>query len=324
MKKVLFVLAAILFLYIGATYYLSSLVLDTPNRSLEESYGIATGQWRVNIDSLRAELPPVQEVSFVSPVDGITLRAWLYQREGANCGIVLSHGYHDNRMSMLKYTPAFQDCGCDLLLYDHRGFGESDESYGSGGINEATDLLTAHAFLKARSGLSDGQIGWLGESWGAATALQAAGRGQVTPAFVIAESPYTDWATAITERGERDYGPALSAFTPGTFRWVAYRNGTDFATASPLQAAERITAPVLLFHSRQDTLTSPDQSDRIAERIAPGLLTYHALDWGAWHAHNVVWRPREYAELIQAFIDARRPDFCPANVGQRTQVSAVD
>ena len=311
MKKFLFVLGALLLLYIGITYYLSSLILDTPNRSLEESYGIATAQWHVNIDSLRTTLPLAREVSFTSPVDGITLRGWYFKHPGgASCGVVLAHGYHDNRMSMLKYTPALQECGCDLLLYDHRGFGQSDESHGSGGINEATDLLTAHAFLRAQSGLEDGQIGWLGESWGAATALLAAGRGEVQPAFVIAESPYTDWATAITERGVKDYGPALAAFTPGTFQWVAFRNGTDFDAASPLRAAGRIEAPVLLLHSRQDTLTSPDQSERIAERIHPDLLTYHALDWGAWHAHNVVWRPREFADLVQDFIREQKPAFC--------------
>ena len=311
MKKLLFFLGIALLLYLGITYYLSSLVLDTPNRSLEESYGIATGQWHVNIDSLRQELPPAENISFTSPVDGIALRGWYFKRPGgATCGMVLAHGYHDNRMSMLKYTPALQNCGCDLLLYDHRGFGDSEESYGSGGINEATDLLAAHAFLRSQSGLSDAQIGWLGESWGAATALLAAGRGSVQPAFVIAESPYMDWATAITERGVRDYGPALSIFTPGTFRWVAFRNGTDFHAASPLRAVERIAAPVLLLHSKQDTLTSPDQSERIAERIHPELLTYRALDWGAWHAHNVVWRPREFADLVQNFIRERKPEFC--------------
>ena len=313
MKKLLVFLGLIVALYIGVTYYLSSLVLDTPNRSLEESYGIATQQWHVNVDSLRAALPTAEDVSFASPVDGITLRGWYFPRPDARCGVVMAHGYHDNRMSMIKYTPAFQDCGCDLLLYDHRGFGESDESYGSGGINEATDLLAAHAYLKQRAGLSDGQIGWLGESWGAATVLQAAGRGTVQPAFVVAESPYTDWATAITERGVKDYGTVLSALTPGTFRWVAYRSGTKFETASPLQAAERIQVPVLLFHSRQDTLTSPEQSDRIAEKIRPDLLTYHALDWGAWHAHNVVWRPREYTDLVRTFIREQRPDFCTTN-----------
>lgn len=310
MKKLLIVLGIVLLTYVALTYYISGMVLDTPNRSLEESYDIATRQWKVNVDSIRVALPEAREVDFRSPVDGITLRGWLFQRPGARCGMVFTHGYHDNRMSMLKYVPVFNNCGCDLLLYDHRGFGESDEAYGTGGINEATDLLAAHAYLKQVSGLSDRQIGWYGESWGAATALQAAGREVVRPAFLVAESPYADWTTAITERGVRDFGAVLPVITPGTFRWVAWRNGTDFVGASPVKAAEKIDVPVLLFHSLQDTLTSPDQSDRIAEQIASDLLTYHPLDWGAWHAHNVVWRKREYEDLLKDFLATSAPNFC--------------
>ncbi len=310
MKKLLLFLAVFLLLYLGITFVMSSLVLDTPNRSLDESYAIGAGQWKLNLDSLQAALPPAEAVEFPSPVDGTVLRGWLYRRAGARCGVIFSHGYHDNRVSMLKYTPYFDRCSCDLLLYDHRGFGKSDEAYATGGINEATDLLAAHAFLRKETGLADDRIGWFGESWGASTALQAAGRGAVHPAWVIAESPYTDWETAVVERGVRDYGPALSLLTPTTFWWVSRRSETEFYTASPLRAAPAIEVPVLLFHSLADTLTAPAQSDRIAERIRPDLLTYHPLDWGAWHAHNVVWRGREYEALIEEFVKRVRPDFC--------------
>jgi alpha-beta hydrolase superfamily lysophospholipase len=311
MKKMFILLSVVLLLYLGITYFMSGLVLDTPNRSLAESYRIGTEQWRLNLDSLRAELPPVTEISFPSPVDGITLRGWYFrQAQPANCGIVLAHGYHDNRMSMLKYTPYFDRCGCDLLLYDHRGFGESDEAYATGGVNEALDLQAAHRQLASRSGLSDSQIGWLGESWGAATAVQAAAAAGPEPAFVIAESPYADWETAITERGVKDYGAALAYLTPGTFRWVGWRSEVDVTTASPEWAAAELNVPLLLFHSRQDTLTAPIQSDRIAARVRPDLLTYHALDWGAWHAHNVVWRPKEYEALLADFVNQSQPTYC--------------
>ena len=310
MKVLLTLLGILLAIYLGITYYLSGLVLDTPNRSLEESYIIATRQWKVPVDSIRAALPRVEAVEFTSPVDGITLRGWWYAGTGADCAVVFAHGYHDNRMSMLKYTPVFNDCGCDLLLYDHRGFGQSDEAYGTGGVNEATDLLAAHRFVADRTGLADDRIAWFGESWGAATVLQAAGRNHHAPAFVVAESPYADWATAITERGVRDYGGVLHAFTPATFSWVAYRNGTEITRASPLLAADSIRVPVLLLHSLADTLTAPGQSDRIAARIDSTQLTYHALDWGAWHAHNVVWRKEEYEGLLRDFVGRKASSFC--------------
>lgn len=310
MKKVLVGLATLLLLYLTITFVVSSQVLDTPVRSLEASYGIGRDRWHLNLDSLRDALPPAEDVSFPSPVDGITLRGWLFRRPAARCGVVMAHGYNDNRVSMLKYTPGFAGCRCDLLLYDHRGFGESDEAYATGGVNEARDLLAADAFLRQATGLRPAQVGWLGESWGAATVLIAAADSTAAPAFVIAESPYADWESAITERGVRQYGAALSVIAPGAFTWAGLRGGVDVADASPVAAAPAIHSPVLLIHSRADTLTAPTQSDRIAAAIPRKWLTYHPLDWGAWHAHNVVYRPGAYARLINAFVEREAPDFC--------------
>ncbi|THH41315.1 alpha/beta hydrolase [Neolewinella litorea] len=311
MKKVLVALAALLLVYLVITYLISERVLDTPNRSLEESYRIGTERWGLNLDSLRAALPPPEEVNITSPVGGLTQRGWLYRQDSSRCGIIMAHGYNDNRMSMIKYTPYFDRCGCDLLLYDHRGFGESDEAYASGGVNEAKDLLAAHAWFGAETGLPGDRIAWLGESWGAATVLLAAAEGTTNLAFVVAESPFADWHSAITERGVREYGPILSVLSPGTFQWVNFRGGVPYASASPVEAADKIAVPVLLFHSRADTLTAPEQSDRIAERIRSDLLTYHALEWGAWHAHNVVWRPQAYVALLENFVQQKAPGFCP-------------
>ncbi|NJB85536.1 dipeptidyl aminopeptidase/acylaminoacyl peptidase [Lewinella marina] len=311
MKKVLVGLAALLIFYLLITFVISNRVLDTPHRSLEESYRIATERWRLKLDSLQSELPPPQDIEFSSPEGALTLRGWYYRGGQAGCGVIFAHGYNDNRVSMLKYTPYFDRCGCDLLLYDHRGFGDSDDAYASGGIHEARDLLAAHAWFREQTGLADEQIGWVGESWGAATALLAAADGSAWPAFVLAESPYADWHSAITERGVREYGPVLSVLSPGTFQWVNFRGGVDYSAASPAEAADRIRVPVLLFHSLSDTLTAPEQSDRIADRILREYLTYHALDWGAWHAHNVVWRPREYGRLVEEFLNREVPDFCP-------------
>ena len=303
-------------IYVAVTYVISGMVLDTPQRSLAASYDIARDRWRLNLDSIEALLPPREEVSFPSAAGDLTLRGWLYRRDTTRCAVIFAHGYGDNRVSMLKYTPYFNRCGCDLLLYDHRGFGESDEAYASGGVLEAQDLLTAHRYVVDRTGLSADKIGWVGESWGAATTLLAAAAG-VTPAFVVAESPFSDWEAAITERGRRDYGPLLSLLTPGTFAWVGYRNGLDLEEASPLRSAARITTPVLLIHSRQDTLTAPQQSDRIAEMVTADLLTYRPLDWGAWHAHNVVWRPEEFARMLDTFVRQQAPDFCGEGITSR-------
>ena len=119
-------------------------------------------RWNIDLDSLRKTLPPQEEISFKSPYDGIDLKGWLFRPDSARCGVVMAHGYSMNRANMLKYAPVFDSCRCALLLYDHRGHGESaPEAYGSGGHHEATDLIAANNFLKETIWLPQERIVWL-------------------------------------------------------------------------------------------------------------------------------------------------------------------
>ena len=307
MRKILLLLAILLTAYLAVAWYLSGLVLHTPDRSLATEYRMNADRWGLNLDSVRRTLPHQREFAFPSP-DGLTLRGWWYapRPDSATCAIIFVHGYSTNRVNMIKYAPSVAHCGCELVFFDHRGHGESDEGYGGGGLREADDLLALHELVRKTTGLPDGRIGWFGESWGAATALQAAGAGRVDPAWVIAESPFADWYSAVMERGVKEYGAPLRMLAPAAFRFASLRGGVDFYAASPVTAAARIDVPVLLLHSLADTLTGPGQSDLIAAAIRPDLLTYRPLDWGAWHAHNVAWRPEEFGEIVREFLEG----FC--------------
>ncbi|MTB50495.1 alpha/beta hydrolase [Lewinella sp. W8] len=307
MRKLILFLATMVVLYLGVTYFFSGLILHTPDRDLATVYQMNQERWSLNLDSLLRTLPGQESVEFVSGYDDIKLKGWLFLPDTVTCGVVMAHGYSVNRANMLKYAPIFADCNCALMLYDHRGHGESDEAYGSGGYHEASDLITATEILREKTDLTMDKIGWFGESWGGATVLLAAARQEAPkPAWVVAESPFADWESAVMERGVKDYGPALYALTPGAFTWTGFRAGVSFDEVSPVLAAKDIDVPVLLLHSRADTLTAPEQSDRIAKNIRPELLTYHALDWGAWHAHNIIWRRDEYTRIVRDFVG----DFC--------------
>jgi len=308
MRKLYYLLAFLVIAYLGITYFFSGLILHTPDRDIATVYQMNEDRWNLDLDSLLKTLPPKREVSFASPYDGITLKGWLFEPANANCGVVMAHGYSVNRANMLKYAPIFSDttCACALLLYDHRGHGDSDEAYGSGGYHEATDLIAATDLLAAETKLPHDRIGWYGESWGGATVILAATRTEQKPPWIVAESPFADWESAVTERGYKDYGQGLRALTPGAFAWTSWRAGVTFSEVSPVKAAKDLDVPLLLFHSRADTLTGPGQSDQIAAAVKPELLTYHPLEWGAWHAHNIIWNRPEYTRMVQDFVG----DWC--------------
>lgn len=308
LRKLTIALTILIALYLGITWFFSGLILHTPDRDVALVYQMNAERWNIDLDSLRQTLPTQEEVAFVSPYDGITLKGWLFRPDTVRCGVVFAHGYSMNRANMLKYTPIFDSCGCALLLYDHRGHGESaPEAYGSGGFHEATDFLAANEFMRQTTGLAQERIGWFGESWGGATVLLAAAReGTPKPAWVVSESSFADWESAVMERGLKEYGAGLNVLTPGAFFWTGIRGGLDFDEASPLLAAPSIVTPTLLLHSAADTFTYPVQFDQLEAAFDPAVVTAKKLDWGAWHAHNIIWRRTEYTRLVLDFT----ADFC--------------
>lgn len=302
MRKILYAIVVLFLLYLGITYFFSGLILTMPERDVATVYRMNQERWGLDLDSLRQTLPPQEDFTMNSTFDGSELKGWLFRPDTVKCGVVFAHGYSVNRANMLKYAPIFDSCGCALLLYDHRGHGESAKTYGSGGYHEATDLISASEWLAAETGLTHDRIGWFGESWGGSTVILAAERAATKPAWVISESSFADWESAVMERGLKDYGEGLRVLTPGAFTWAGYRAEVDFEAVSPVRAVAELDVPLLLFHSLADTLTYPVQGSQIAAAANPATTTYHELDWGAWHAHNIIWDRKEYTRLVMDFV----------------------
>ncbi|MEM7574090.1 MAG: alpha/beta fold hydrolase [Bacteroidota bacterium] len=346
MRKFAIFILVLGLIYAVLTYFLSSLiVIVKERRTVDQSIERMQTRFQIDLDSMLQLLPEPATTQFTTS-DGIEISGWWLEAEKESsssdsdsivvvtetvpsdasylhqhaylpadhpepCAIIMAHGYTDNRSGTFKYAHLFKECGCDLFIYDHRGHGLSSGDFLTGGVLEARDLQEITAWIIAERGLSPKRIGWLGESWGAATVLQAAADYD-SVGFVIAESPYQDWRTAITERADRDYGKWLRIFTPGAFAWAKVRSGVSPNAASPIKAAPRIEVPTLIFHSLADAETSPDQSQNVFNALpAATPKALHLLDWGSIHAHNVIDRPREYKELVLEFLEREVAGFCP-------------
>jgi len=300
MRKVLFTVVVLIGLgYAGLSYYFSNLILETPpRRTSEVSHSELMKGWGYDQAALEDALPVPKEVEFASVTEGLTLRGSLY--EGADtvaCGFVMAHGITENRANMLKYASILEDCGCDMLLYDHRGHGKSDGDQLTGGYYEGKDVLEAVKFLQKEKGLSPKQIGLIGESWGAAAVLIAASQNDQL-GFVLAESPYSSWNDAIVYRANKQFGSWVKIFIPMAYTFVEWRANTTMEGASPEKAARDIAIPTLIVHSSIDTITTPDHSQRITAALNPRWGELKILEWNAWHAHNALARPKEYKEMV--------------------------
>lgn len=308
----LFLIAA----YAGICWMLSNRILS-PNSSLERSKSRMQTSWGTSFEAMSEGLPEPIDVS-VSSFDGVELKGKYFQRfDSAGCVMIVMHGWSGTWAGALKFAPVLSDCACDLVIYDHRAHGASGGEYPTGSIKESKDLLAMTDYIQQTYGFTDRQVAWVGESWGAATALMA-GADEKNVAFIIADSPYQDWYTAVFERGIRDYGSAIDWLAPGVISVVEWRADVDFDQASPVLAASKIEEPVLLIHSQADSSTASWQSVNISKHLN-AASQFHHLDWGGDHVEDVRIHKERYRELVNAFIGKVNPDFLVGSKDEKTQ-----
>jgi len=307
MKKALAIAAVLLavlaVIYLAGSWYFSGLVVKFNAQSLEQ-------QQARHGTPADYGLPAPEEVTI--PGEGVTLAGWFFDNPaGDDCGAILLHGITGSRYGMLKYAPLFWSRGCDLLFYDHRYHGGSTGDYGTYGYYEKLDALDALAWFEQRTGLQPGQIGLLGESYGAATALQTA---PAVPelAFIAADSSYEDLKTIIKEQATQQFGRWTQLFVPGALAISGLRASFAPSQVSPLLAAPQIAAPVFLSHSATDEFTLPHHSQDIAANL-PATLCHrlNLTDWGSRHAHSIDDNFAAYQAQFDEFLST-----CASSFGQ--------
>lgn len=305
MKKVLGIaivlLAVLAVVYVAGSWYFSGMIVKFNAQSLEQ-------QQARHGSPADYGLPAPEEVTI--PGDGVTLAGWYFANPAdGDCGVILLHGHTGSRYGMLKYTPLFWPLGCDLLLYDHRFHGASTGDYGTYGFYEKQDALAALAWLQQRTGLPTDQIGLLGESYGAATALQA---GPLAPqlAFIAADSSYRDLESIVTEQAAARFGDWVQLFAPGALGIAGLRANFAPSQVSPQDAADEQTTPIFLSHSASDQYTLPQHSVDIAAQLPATLCSrLHLTDWGARHGDSINDNFGAYQAQFQEFLAACAPEF---------------
>jgi len=311
-KKFLIILGALLLvLYLSVCWFFSNLILIPPNGPAEVVMAALE-------EYAQDDLVPGSDY-FSSPTDftinstdGTELKGWFFKADSSNCGIIMAHGWSNNRTSMNKYFSLFEDCRCDIVTFDHRGHGISEAAYATGGIKEAEDLLAVTDWYQKESGRPDAAIGWLGISWGGATVLQA-GAEEKNVAFIVSDSPFQDWNSAVMERAIRDYGSWIKAFAPMIKALVRIRAGVSFNAASSRDIANQIEEPVFLIHSAGDSATASSQSINIAKELDPANSVFHHTQWGNDHAKDISNNPEEFKSLLADFLNTKVSGFGACN-----------
>jgi len=256
--------------------------------------------WGTTFEAIMDTLPTPESFDFQS-IDNIKLKGKIFRKtENASCVMILSHGWTSNWAGMLKYFPALENCNCDLVLYDMRGHGESEGEYATGGIWEAKDIIALTDWLVKEKGFQKNQIGWFGASWGAAATLKAAEDEEV--AFVIVDSPFQDWYSAIFERAIEEYGSKVNWVSSSVMNLVGFRAGVNYKEASPLKATQKTEMPILLIHSKTDSETSSTQSVNISKELRHPKSVFHHTEWGSDHTQDILLHKEKFRKLVDDFL----------------------
>lgn len=282
--------------YVGVSVYIAS-VLTTPGATPLEFDKNQIGQ-RVSDVTFRA-------------TDGIQLVGWLYQGTNEKA-IMFVHGAGDqNRVNKIYGTPEiakhFVDLGYTVLLFDLRGFGESQKTRMSFGQNEANDVTGAFNYLVEQE-YEPSEIGIISNSMGAITAIMAAESVNRAGAIVL-DSPATH-IKDITSNIMREENNVPDFLHPGIFLMAKLFYGVDIDKVRPIDRVMTLSdTPLLFLHGEEDTLIPPSHSEELFNKVSQNAQRVTFPNTG--HVETYVDNKEEYVELVSAFFEQNLVGLSP-------------
>jgi uncharacterized protein len=165
--------------------------------------------------------------------DGLKLHGWYVPAEHERAAVLYFHGNSGNISQRLESIQIFHDLQLSVLLFDYRGFGQSEGRPSEQGTQR--DALAAWSYLVQQRRVAPQRLVFLGRSLGAAMAAWLAT--QRAAAALVVESTFTSVPDLAAE----------------FYWWLPARRLAryEYATRKYLTA---VHCPVLVAHSPEDEI----------------------------------------------------------------------
>jgi hypothetical protein len=174
--------------------------------------------------------------------DGVAIAAWYVEAAPERGVLLFCHGNAGNISHRLDSIKIFNSLGLSVLIFDYRGYGQSQGSPSEQGTYE--DAAAAWQYLVTVRQKDPQKIILFGRSLGAAVAAETACRN--SPAGLIMESCFT----SVPDLGQKLYP------------WLPVRllARLQYAAAARVGAA---ACPVLIIHSPDDEIVPYEHGRRL-------------------------------------------------------------
>ncbi|MGH2456736.1 MAG: alpha/beta hydrolase, partial [Candidatus Limnocylindria bacterium] len=248
-----------------------------------------------------------EDVRFTTD-DGFTLSGWLIPAaHDTRAAVVLLHGFSWHRLPWLTGFVPWLQPRYNILQFDFRGHGDSDDAPITLGTLERRDVAAAVRFLESRD---YGPIALMGISMGGSVAIMAAP--DLPVAAVVADAAYGELENPIGNLMREGRYPLAGLGARLVVAAASVRART--LLRQPIQrVAEIAPRALLLIAPREDRVVSWTQSQRMYD--AAGEPKELMVVNGAAHSEAHTVAGPEYERRVLAFLerylDGERAEAAP-------------
>ena len=224
-----------------------------------------------------ADLGLAYEDVAIKTGDNLMLSAWYLPAPNPRYLLMYCHGNAGDIRDWAQAMPPFLELGCSMLLFDYRGYGQSQGKPSESGLYLDGESVWGWVEEKAEQAGLTAVI--LGKSLGSAIAIHIAA--QTPPSMLILDSAFTSM---------REIAMTVTPWLPDAMLPDLYES---------INIVPKLTCPALLIHGRNDTLVPLPHAQELCDAMTcPKTITI--ID-GA--DHNNLTNFPEYYTVIQAFLD---------------------
>ena len=221
---------------------------------------------------------------------------------------VLVHGMGGTKETVAPLMEIFLELGYDTIAYDQRNSGENIADFNTSGLLESKDTRAVIDYIREK--YQDGKLILWGESYGGLTSVIAAGKDETNIDYLILESPVSngfDMIEEVMKDISKKQGIPLGYMIKTGDLYSKAKLGISFSDMDGSEYMKNIEIPVLITHSKTDTITPPYMAEDLFKAKEDDKKELITVD-GYKHA-SFSYKDREgYKKIVKDFLEKYSAD----------------